>query len=387
MASRATNWLGLRCTPCSCHQSVVLAHNNFGHVSSHICLVSVYAASKVSAMIGARQKTWIKAIQQRVSTTSSMLGSTKSVKMMGLSDHLFDSIQKQRVRELELSTKFRILGMWRMLLCKTIPVLQGPLLTFLAFVPTIIGPAATFVIFAIEASVKRSHGLSISQTFSSLVIISLLTTPAENFLQSLPLIAMSVGCLQRIQAFLLCESCDDHRHLPENVLHSVMHEAGTSGIELSNWDFNQTAEYAVQIQNAVIRPSPDAPPAINNVGFRCKSGSLTMVVGVVGSGKSTLLKAILGELPCDEGYIRTSSKHMGYCSQTPWLPNASVRRIVCDYSPEHEPDQEWFETVLHACALDEDVRSLPQKDETIIGSRGIVLSGGQKQRLVGQTWD
>jgi ATP-binding cassette, subfamily C (CFTR/MRP), member 1 len=274
-----------------------------------------------------------------------------------------------------------------MLLCKTISVLDSQPLTFIAFVPSIVGPTATFVIFAIEASVKGSNGLSISQTFSSLVIITLLTSPAENFLQTLPLIAMSVGCLERIQAFLLSEPCHDHRMLQGNLSRNGTPEASSSGIELSNLHVGRTAEHAVLVQNAVIRPSSDALPAINNVGFHCRPGSLTMVVGVIGSGKSTLLKAIAGELQCSEGYIRTPSKNVGYCSQTPWLPNASVRKIICGYSSESERDQQWYETVLHACAFDEDVKSLPQHDETIIGSRGVVLSGGQKQRLVRQTCD
>jgi len=78
----------------------------------------VYASSKVAKRIGPRQGIWAAAIQQRVGMTSSMLGSMKSVKMMGLSDVLSDTLQSQRVRELELSKKFRVMGMWRMLLCE-----------------------------------------------------------------------------------------------------------------------------------------------------------------------------------------------------------------------------------------------------------------------------
>jgi ATP-binding cassette subfamily C (CFTR/MRP) protein 1 len=246
-----------------------------------------------------------------------MLGSMKSVKMMGLSDYLFDSIQKQRVRELDLSKRFRILGMFRMILCKVEFAPQVISLTLIAFVPSIIGPTATFVIFAIEASVKGSNQLSISQTFSSLIIITLLTTPAENFLQSLPQIVMSVGCLERIQGFLLSESCDDHRIIPENPSSDVALGGDFGEIELANFDISKTAEHAVLVQNAVIRPSPDAPPAINDIDFNCRSGSLTMVVGVVGSGKSTLLRAIAGELQCSQGYIATTSNNVAFCSQTP----------------------------------------------------------------------
>ena len=107
-----------------------------------------------------------------------------------------------------------------------------------------------------------------------------------------------------------------------------------------------------------------------------------MVTGLVGSGKSTLLKAILGELPCDSGHIRVASKRMAYCGQSTWLQNASVRQIVGGVFDETSIDQEWYAAVMHACALDEDVRHLPEGHDTIIGSRGITLSGGQKQRLV-----
>ena len=234
---------------------------------------------------------------------------------------------------------------------------------------------------------KGSDRLSTSQTFSSLVIITLLTTPAENFLQALPLIAMSVGCLERIQGFLLSEPCVDERIVPLNSLSNDNLEIEQESIELSNMGPNKTAEYAILIQNVVIRPSPEAPPAINDVTLSCKAGSLTMVVGVVGSGKSTLLKAITGELNCSQGFITTSSKHVAYCSQSPWLPNATVRNIVCGYAAQHTRDEVWYESVLHACAFDEDIRSLPQLDDTVIGSRGVVLSGGQKQRLVSQTLD
>lgn len=235
---------------------------------------------------------------------------------------------------------------------------------------------------------KGSDRLSISQTFSSLVIIELLTSPAEDFLQSLPLIAMSVGCLERIQTFLLAESCVDHRIIQGNSMNNSSLRTEQEGIELSDLDVTKTEGNAIFVQNAVIRPSPDAPPAINDVGLSCRAGSLTMVVGVVGSGKSTLLKAIAGELNCSEGFITTSSKHVAYCSQTPWLPNTTVRNIVCGYSSltsQHERDDAWYDSVLYACAFDEDVRSLPQHDDTVIGSRGVVLSGGQKQRLVSQT--
>ena len=40
--------------------------------------------------------------------------------------------------------------------------------------------------------------------------------------------------------------------------------------------------------------------------------------------------------------------------------------------------QTWYEKVIKACALVDDLKSLPDSDLTQVGERGITLSGGQK---------
>lgn len=77
-------------------------------------LASVY----VSKLIGPRQKLWINAIQRRVGLTSSMLSSMKSVKMLGYSNILFNILQTKRVEELDISKNFRLMSVWRMIICK-----------------------------------------------------------------------------------------------------------------------------------------------------------------------------------------------------------------------------------------------------------------------------
>ena len=238
----------------------------------------------------------------------------------------------------------------------------------------------TFVIFAIQASSSGSERLSTSETFSSLSIISLLTSPAEEFLQTLPMIGMATGILERIQKFLLSDSCEDRRLIQEIGNSAVQHET-EHGIELQGFVKN-SANVVLSLRNTSIKPSATAEVAVRNINFDVIKGSLTMVVGVVGSGKSTLLKAIIGELPCETGSIVADFKTSAYCSQTPWLQNTTVKKIVTGYDSTFEDDDEWYTSVLHACAFDRDVLGLPDQHDTIIGSRGVTLSGGQKQRLV-----
>lgn len=307
--------------------------------------------------------------------TSSMLGSMKSVKMMGLSDILSETIQSQRVRELDLSRKYRVMSLWRLLLCESFQAISHQLLIEAAFVPTMFGPFASFVLFAIT-----SGPLSAGDTFSSLAIISLLTSPASEFLESLPLVGMATSGLQRIQSFLLSPSHDDQRtssHSSSEVSPFVVND---NSMELQNLAGSRSNN-GIVVDNISVRPATDAQMALQNVSFRASRGSLTMVIGVVGSGKSTLLKALAGELEFESGSIRVDAKRMAYCAQTPWLQNATVRQIICGPEEANE-DLEWYTTVVHACAFDEDILQLPNRDATLIGSRGVVLSGGQKQRLV-----
>ena len=229
---------------------------------------------------------------------------------------------------------------------------------------------------------KGDDAITAAKAFSSLAIISLLTTPAESFLRSLPMVAMSTGCLDRIQAFLLSQPHEDQRSMSSSLSESRNGDPGLeNAFEMHNLLTNRLGYPAVVVDRASIRPSPEAPVALHDIKFQTAKGSLTMIVGVVGSGKSTLLKAILGELKCENGGIRVSSKQMAYCSQTPWLQNATVRQIVCG-PDESSEDPEWYYSTIHACAFDEDVLQLPDQHETMIGSRGVTLSGGQKQRLV-----
>ena len=111
------------------------------------------------------------------------------------------------------------------------------------------------------------------------------------------------------------------------------------------------------------------------------------VVGTVGSGKSSLLSAMLHELPCygecRPPFMSIRGKHegdlvIGFASQNPWITNDSIRNNIL-FGARY--DDEWYDTVITACALKLDIKALPYGDETIIGERGVNLSGGQKARI------
>lgn len=138
---------------------------------------------------------------------------------------------------------------------------------------------------------------------------------------------------------------------------------------------------AISLEHVTVRPSQTAEPVLVDIDMRLDISSITIIAGPVGSGKSTIIRAILGELQF-EGEISVSSKQMGYCAQTPWLLNESIRKNLCVFADESTIDELWYQSVVHACALEEDMAQLPDGDQTVIGSRGLSLSTGQRQRLV-----
>lgn len=116
---------------------------------------------------------------------------------------------------------------------------------------------------------------------------------------------------------------------------------------------------------------------LKGIDFEVKAGELLAVVGPVGSGKSSLLMAILGELPLKNGTIQNKGKVV-YASQEPWIFNGTIKFNI---TFGHEFNQQRYNEVLKACALERDLQILPLGDETVVGERGVSLSGGQKARV------
>ncbi|RBR06336.1 hypothetical protein FVER53590_07622 [Fusarium verticillioides] len=276
---------------------------------------------------------WNEAVQKRVGETSSMLNQMKGIKMMGLTDFFLKMVQGLRVRELKVSAKFR----WLLVYFNALAMISAQL------TPVVVIMSAIYW-------TKADEGLSVAEAFTSLSLISVVTQPLVMILVSLMQIAGVLGGSGRIQAFLL---------LDEQI---VTKEA----VDVD----------AITIQNARF-PTPDGNSLLTDISLRISPGTLNMLVGRVGCGKSSLLKAIIGELIPAEGAVKVEDS-LAYCDQVPWLRNTTIRENIVGLSPV---DDKWLSTVLHACALEEDLHQLPQGQETIVGSGGVALSGGQKQRV------
>ena len=240
--------------------------------------------------------------------------------------------------------------------------------------------------FAIQAKVREKDSLSTVQAFASLSIITLVTSPAEQLLAVVPQLAAALGCFSRLQAYLRSPSTQDSRVEFSSEQASLSTDTNDKdGSKHANVQESSGPSLAILVENVTVCLAPTmTEAAIHNITFALEAGSLTVLLGPIGSGKSTLLKAILGELPCKTGEIKVESKTIAFCSQSPWLMNLSVKETIRGSmsSADTDLDSEWYATVLHACALDHDIRQWPNGDQSVVGSKGITLSGGQKHRVV-----
>ncbi|KUM55767.1 hypothetical protein ACN42_g11472 [Penicillium freii] len=351
-----------------------------------IAFVSTHFLSKSTP---GRQKLWMQAVRQRVAFASKYLNASATIKMLGLQDSLSLILQQFRVNELSRQKGFRHIMV-------KINLLGEPIQSYIVWRPeysqmhaagtiTNLSPVLTLSVYTGIALHTGRSPLTASATFTTLSIISLLSSPLSNLIYSGPKVTRALECFQRIQAYLLAKSKLDDRVTPHS-RHLVAPSQGEEsefgislGIQASNAS-TQDARTAdlVHTYQADFGWQRQSPATLSNVNINISPGSLTVLVGPVGSGKSTLLKAILGEVPCLKGFIHVKASKIAFCDTKTWIRNRSIRVNICHPLPY---DEEWYRSVILSTALDYDIDSLPQKEHTVIGSNGLSLSGGERQRI------
>ncbi|MCA1294122.1 ATP-binding cassette domain-containing protein [Paenibacillus sp. alder61] len=130
---------------------------------------------------------------------------------------------------------------------------------------------------------------------------------------------------------------------------------------------------------------------LEHIHLRIPRGATLGVVGRTGSGKSTLLKQLLHEYPLGTGELTISDvpidrialdrlhSWIGYVPQEQVLFSKTVRQNIQFGRPD-APDEIIMEAIRTA-AFDQDLGTLSDGLDTLVGEKGVALSGGQKQRV------
>ncbi|WP_340023972.1 ABC transporter transmembrane domain-containing protein [Paenibacillus sp. FSL K6-1096] len=148
---------------------------------------------------------------------------------------------------------------------------------------------------------------------------------------------------------------------------------------------------SIELKDVTFRYPTSTVDNLSGVSFSLSQGQTLGVVGRTGSGKSTLLKQLLHEYPTGTGEILISGvpitqialdqlhSWMGYVPQEQILFSKSVRENI-QFGRSGASDERIMQAIT-AAAFQNDLGTLSDGLDTMVGERGVSLSGGQKQRV------
>ncbi|VDL80145.1 unnamed protein product [Nippostrongylus brasiliensis] len=129
---------------------------------------------------------------------------------------------------------------------------------------------------------------------------------------------------------------------------------------------NKNTDEALKIENATFAwEQSEGDETLKNITMSVGRGQLVAIVGKVGAGKSSLLQAILGEMNKISGSVNVSGS-VAYVPQQAWIQNLTLRNNILF---NRTYDRAFYDKVLDACALRQDLASLPAEDMTEIGEK------------------
>ncbi|KAK2011704.1 hypothetical protein LZ32DRAFT_678947 [Colletotrichum eremochloae] len=307
-------------------------------------IVCILGTIRLSKYMAPAQKSWNVKVQQRIAATSSVISLIKETKVLALEETWFRNIQKLRVEELDVSKHFR---------------------TLITIMNIFVGSKSEF---------------SVASVFTALSIIGLLMEPLSYLVSAIPSLISCLGSFGRIQTFISRDDAAPTSPKAASKLKDTNTSAAAgSSVEMSDISKGTSTvmEYSAMATNAAFAFSHRTPPILHCINLCIVPSTMTAVVGKVGSGKTSLLRGLLGELHAT-GHLETLADGAAYCAQSTWLTNSSIEANIIVGSTRQD---DWYETVIRACALEPDLATLPLGDQTIVGSRGQSLSGGQRQRV------
>lgn len=152
---------------------------------------------------------------------------------------------------------------------------------------------------------------------------------------------------------------------------------------------SEFSNYDIEMQNVCFSYNNDK--VIDNFSFRFKEGKKYALIGHSGSGKSTIAKLLSGFYKVDSGVINIGGKPLESYSKeaiasaiTFVFQNSKLFKIsiydnvaLADKNASHDEVMQ----ALSLAGCDEILDKFSQRENTIIGTKGVYLSGGEIQRI------
>lgn len=142
----------------------------------------------------------------------------------------------------------------------------------------------------------------------------------------------------------------------------------------------------LSVDNLCFSFGEDKENIIENISFEGKAGEIIGVTGSIASGKSSLGLSLLGLYPY-KGSIKIDGKELmdyseyersriiSYLGHKPQLLSDTI------YNNITMGNKKDITSVLKDVCFDEDLLSMPEGQDTLVGNGGVRLSGGQQARI------
>ena len=149
----------------------------------------------------------------------------------------------------------------------------------------------------------------------------------------------------------------------------------------------------VRFENISFSYEGTSQKTLQNINLNIGCNQTIGIVGSSGSGKSTIIDILLGLIQPDSGGIflddvkldstnlRLWQQSIGFVSQNIFLADETIEKNITFGILNEQVDKEKLSTAIALAQLKDFILSLPRKEKTIVGERGVQLSGGQRQRI------
>ena len=169
---------------------------------------------------------------------------------------------------------------------------------------------------------------------------------------------------------------------------------GPASIEFDHVTFRYPSSDEVSLaslESVAIPEKHSQTSVLHDISFSVVPGQLVALVGPSGAGKTTITHLIPRLYDAQSGAVRISdidvrelqlkslNSRIGIVTQDAHLFHDTIRANLL-YARSDASDEQIY-SALHDAQILDQVESLPDKLDTVVGERGYRFSGGEKQRL------